>query len=162
MSSGSKTEVLLALEGAERLRAQLPEAVKRFLAGEAEAGVKRREVYHWMLTGFGEAGYRELVTEALVARIADADTGLEGAVDRVEVAKWREVAKFARQDFERRRPGLYGNKQEVASVTLAPVFHVTVVAAQEGRVIEMEAAQGLTGANLKAEEVRAIEDEKAG
>lgn len=151
--SASKQEVVLAGEGAVVGGVELPEAVRRFLAGEAEVGVKRREVYQWMLTGFGEEGYRELVTQGLVARIADADSALESASDRVEVSKWREVAKFARQDFERRRPGLYGNKQEVPSVMLAPVFHVTVVEAQprEGRVIEVQ-----------AEEVRAIEVEKAG
>jgi hypothetical protein len=52
------------------------------------------------------------VTEVLVSRIADYDAKLEAALDKVEVAKYRELAKFARFDFERRRPLLYGQKQE--------------------------------------------------
>jgi hypothetical protein len=49
----------------------------------------------------------------LVNRIADADEQMEHARDSFQVARAREMAKFARMDFERRRPKLYGPKQEI-------------------------------------------------
>ena len=101
----------------------------------AEFGVNRVTFYRWMLTEVGD-GHRELVTDCLVARIAAADEDLEGAKDKDEVTRAREVARFARMDFERRRPALYGVKQEVKH-TGATVFRIEYAEMPAGgRVIE--------------------------
>lgn len=81
-----------------------------------DMGLTTRLLYRWMLTGLGDEKYQEKVTECLVARIADADDELEAAKDAIEVQKWREIARFRRMDFERRRPALYGPKAVVAGV----------------------------------------------
>lgn len=75
-----------------------------------ERGVKARNLYLWMLAGLGDEKYQEVVTQCLVCRIADADEQLAMATNQLEVQKYREVARFARMDFERRRPSLYGQK----------------------------------------------------
>lgn len=96
----------------------LPEIVQRYLAGESltvlakENSVNVRTIYRWLLTECGSE-YEEVVTEALANRIADADIKLENASDSCQVARAREIAKFARMDFERRRPKLYGQKSEI-------------------------------------------------
>ena len=108
---------------------QVPEIVERYLGVDGRPGVKlaqiakeigmsKRALYFWMLGGLGDEKYREVVTQCLIARIADADDALEGAGDQVEVAKCREIARFARMDFERRRPMLYGPKAVVAQVSV--------------------------------------------
>jgi hypothetical protein len=97
----------------------LPAVVERYLAGESmgdlskEVGCSRRTLYRWMLAEYGGEKYRELVTQCLVARIADADEQLEGAKNLLDIQKARETQRFSRMDFERRRPALYGQKQEV-------------------------------------------------
>lgn len=78
--------------------------------------IPTRTLYRYMLGGLGDEKYQEKVTECLVARIADADDELEAAKDAIEVQKWREIARFRRMDFERRRPALYGPKAVVAGV----------------------------------------------
>lgn len=108
---------------------QVPEIVERYLGspgrpGEKladiakQGGMSKRALYYWMLSGLGEEKYREVVTQCLVARIADADDALEQAKDQIDVAKYREIARFARMDFERRRPMLYGPKAVVAQVSV--------------------------------------------
>ena len=86
-----------------------------------DMGIRTRQLYRWMLTGLGDEKYQEKVTECLVARIADADDELEAAKDPVEVQKWREIARFRRMDFERRRPALYGPKATVVPVGVLAV-----------------------------------------
>ena len=83
-----------------------------------DMGATTRNLYRFMLTGLGDEKYQELVTQCLVCRIADADDELEKARDQVEVQKWREIARFARLDFERRRPQLYGPKATVQAVVV--------------------------------------------
>jgi hypothetical protein len=84
------------------------------------------------------------VTEVLVSRIADYDAKLEAALDKVEVAKYRELAKFARFDFERRRPLLYGQKQEGGG--------------QQVIVVRMNPLRGGPGAE---EEIQSVESVQA-
>lgn len=99
--------------------ADLPSIVARYAAGEsmqtlaAEYGVARSALYQWTLGGLGDAQHSELVTQALVHRVAEADDDLEGAPSSLDIARAREKARFARMDLERRRPALYGVKQEV-------------------------------------------------
>jgi hypothetical protein len=96
----------------------IPDLLHRYLNGEtirslaAEAKVNRQTIYNWML---GECGpeYEQLITKALINRIAEADEQMETSSDMLGFARGREMSKFARQDFERKRPKLYGPKQEV-------------------------------------------------
>jgi len=95
----------------------VPDLVQRYLNGESiqaladDTGHCFRTIYKWLLRDCGSE-YESLQTDALIARIADADQQLENACTKVSVARAREMAKFARMDFERRRPKLYGPKQE--------------------------------------------------
>lgn len=97
--------------------------ISRYLSGEsvqtlaAEAGKHRATIYRWMLAGLGDKDYHDVVTECLVTRIADADQRLETASDGCDIARAREMARFARMDFERRRPALYGQKQEITHIS---------------------------------------------
>lgn len=97
--------------------------ISRYLSGEsvqtlaAEAGKHRATIYRWMLAGLGDKDYHDVVTECLVTRIADADQRLETAADGCDIARAREMARFARMDFERRRPALYGQKQEITHIS---------------------------------------------
>lgn len=118
--SGTADRIVASLRA--EVPAGLPELIRRYLGGESiqvlakEQGCARRTIYRLMLAGLGEEGYEELVTEALVARVADADDELEASRksrDPVRVTAARETCRFARMDLERRRPGLYGPKQEV-------------------------------------------------
>ena len=93
------------------------ELAARYAAGEsmqalaAEHGAHRSTLYRWMLAGEGDEAYNNLVTHCLVQRIAEAD---EMIVDQTcDIARAREVARFARMDYERRRPSLYGQKQQM-------------------------------------------------
>lgn len=143
-------EVLLT----EQQRSVVPEVVERYLAGESlqdvaadlsermRRRVDRRALYDWMFTELGGVEYTGLVTRCLVARVADADEALEAATDPVLVAKARETCRFARMDLERRRPALYGAKQEVKHTGAAPSFTVVLLdrasgggQVQEGTVV---------------------------
>ena len=99
------------------------------LVGELNALTKpeRRRLYRVMLAGLGEEKYRELVTDCLVARVAESDEKLEAARDPVAVSRSREQARFARMDLERRRPALYGPKQEVSHTGALPSFTVVLL-----------------------------------
>lgn len=120
----------------------LPELVRRYAEGRTslrklarELGVDHKVLYRWLLAETGEA-HAEVVTSCLVARIADADEDLEGATDKTDVAKRTAQARFARMDYERRRPNLYGVKQEVKH-TSDPVLHIHTTALDGGgRVVE--------------------------
>jgi hypothetical protein len=123
----------------------VPEIVERYRGGELlseiakECVVSHRTLYRWMLAEVGGERYRELVTECLVARIADADAELEEARrsrDPVRVTAAREVGKFARMDFERRRPEFYGAKMEHAHTHSFDLGDRLRRA--KGRVLEME------------------------
>jgi len=99
-------------------------AIQRYLNGESmqvlakQAGITPQGLYkrfkRFMLSYEGsEDAYVSLITQALVDRVADSDAKLENAWDVVEIARAREQARFARMDLERRRPKLYGQKQQV-------------------------------------------------
>jgi transcriptional regulator with XRE-family HTH domain len=112
----------------------IPVLLQRYLNGEtirslaAEAKVNRQTIYNWML---GECGpdYEQLITKALINRIAEADDMMENSPDTLGFARGREMGKFARQDFERKRPKLYGQKQEVQ------VDHTVNITVNRGPVI---------------------------
>lgn len=96
----------------------LPDIIQRYLNGESIQELAQgnrihtRTLYRWMLTDAGPE-YDTIITNCLTNRIADADELLDNAQDSCQIARAREIAKFARMDFERRRPKLYGPKQEI-------------------------------------------------
>lgn len=77
----------------------------------------RATIYRRMLKATDADTYHEMITDALINRIADADEKLEQALTSCDIARAREQARFARMDFERKRPKLYGPKQEVSMDT---------------------------------------------
>ena len=88
-------------------------------------GVTRQAVYGWLLGDLGGEQHSALVTQALTARIAKADDMLDNGDNALDVQRGREQARFARMDYERRRPHLYGQKQEM-TVNIVPVLSITV------------------------------------
>lgn len=96
----------------------LPDIVRRYLNGESvqtiaqNCHVHRQTIYRWMMAGRSDSLYYDLVTDALINRIADADWELEKAETKCDIARSREQCRYSRLDFERRRPELYGPKQE--------------------------------------------------
>ena len=101
----------------EQARQALPDIIRRYAAGEpipnlaSELNVHRATLYRWMLAGVGDQQYGDLVTHCLVQRVAEADEKLESAATVCDIARAREMARYARMDLERRRPNLYGAKQ---------------------------------------------------
>ena len=97
---------------------ELPDIVQRYVNGESvqslarEAGVARQTIYEWMFPGLGDAQYEQIVTKALIRRIADADQELDESAQPHDIARAREKMRFFRMDLERRRPKLYGQKTE--------------------------------------------------
>ena len=106
-------------ESALLTKQDLPEILQRYASGESlqeiakESRTHVRTLYRWMLGGIGDANYHELVTDCLVNRVAEADEKLAEGSDACHIARAREMARFARMDLERRRPHLYGPKQEI-------------------------------------------------
>ncbi|HEY9659785.1 MAG TPA: helix-turn-helix domain-containing protein [Allocoleopsis sp.] len=106
----------------------LPEIIDRYLNNTsiqqiaADLRVHRVTIYRWMMNGHADNRYHDDVTNALIGRIAEADDALENAHDSCSIARAREMAKFARMDFERRRPKLYGPKQEIQQDTTVRVI----------------------------------------
>lgn len=99
----------------ELVTTELPEYIRRYLNGDSmqviarDMGIHRATLYRHMMRDLGD-DHADTVTDMLVQRIADADERLESAVDQCDIARAREMARFARMDFERRRPSLYGQK----------------------------------------------------
>lgn len=99
--------------------ADLPTAIQRYLAGESiqvlarEFGVARATLYQWMLSDVGPEAWQALKRDALIQRIADADAEMEEAKTPLDIARARERMRFARMDYERRCPTLYGPRQHV-------------------------------------------------
>ena len=108
----SEDQTVLITEQSEE-KPPISDIVQRYLHGESvqdlakESGLNVRTLYRWMMTECGDQ-YQSLVTQVLADRIADADQMLLNASDSCQVARAREIARFARMDFERRRPKLYG------------------------------------------------------
>lgn len=112
----------------------IPQVVQRYLGGESivkiasELGVHRQRIYEWMLAGVGDKHYHDTVTQVLVRRVADADEALECPDVEPDTARARARADLARRDLERRRPALYGQKQEITHVAPSgPLFAIAVV-----------------------------------
>ena len=144
MSLGSQA-VLARAEATEVATAEpmpIPEIVRRYAAGESLLvlekecghGVSRRTLYRWMLAEVGGEKYAELVTQCLVARVAEADEALEVSKTSEDITRAREMARFSRMDFERRRPALYGPKKEVVHSGGAPTLNIVLLQSPTGAV----------------------------
>lgn len=98
--------------------ASIPDYVQRYLNGESmqsiarDCGVHRATLYRHMLRDLGE-NHEDVVTDMLITRIAKADEMLEQASSVCDIARAREIARYSRMDFERRRPHLYGQRQQL-------------------------------------------------
>ncbi len=118
-------------ENTQLTKADLPEIIQRYRNGESmlsiakDSAVKSRQLYNWILNELGP-DYDKIQTECLINRIADADQMLEESRDALQVTRAREIARYARMDFERRRPHLYGPKQEIKQDTSVTVIVQTV------------------------------------
>lgn len=77
-----------------------------------EIGVSNVALRAWLLRESGDK-YNDAITSALAQRVAETDEALAEAEDAVSIARAREQARFARMDFERRRPHLYGQRQQI-------------------------------------------------
>jgi hypothetical protein len=75
-------------------------------------GLSQEGVRKWLLREVGPE-YHEMQTDGLLERVVHADKLLEAARDPVDIARAREMARFARMDLERRRPHLYGQRTHV-------------------------------------------------
>jgi helix-turn-helix resolvase-like protein len=109
----------------------IAEALQRYVNGESvqdvckDLNVSRGTIYNWMLADLGPEKYKTLVRKALAAKIRRGDEMLETAPDPLNMSRGREMAKFARQDFERRCPDIYGQKQEVKHTgNLGPLINI--------------------------------------
>ncbi len=97
----------------------LPDIIQRYVNGESvrtlaeECAVSRQTIYNWIFSGVGDEHYEHTVSAVMIRRIADADQELETAACMFDLARAREKMKFTRMDFERRRPKLYGIKQDL-------------------------------------------------
>ena len=95
-----------------------PDYIQRYLNGESmqtiasELGVHRATLYRHMLADT-RADHHDIVTHMLVQRISDANQRLENADNACDIARACEMARFARMDYERRRPALYGQRQQL-------------------------------------------------
>jgi hypothetical protein len=81
------------------------------------------------------------MTDALITRVAEADSQLDEAVDTCGIARAREHMKYSRMDLERRRPKLYGPKQEIQTDS-----KITVV-------VQRQTPQPVVGETVDAEVV---------
>jgi len=144
----------------------IPEIIQRYVNGEpvatlaADSRVSRRLIYKWIHTVGDQQAY-DLVTEALICRLADADESLSQASDSVQIARAREEAKFARFDLERRRAKTWGPKQEIEvdnKITvvinrLGPVSVESLESVPDRRESETSASEredASTGGDVKA------------
>ena len=90
-------------------------------------GVDRAAIYAWTLGNLAPPEHEELVRRALTARIARSDHMLETAPEPVNVTRGREMARFARMDYERLRPAIYGQSQVAVQVNANGPIQVNVV-----------------------------------
>jgi hypothetical protein len=108
-------------------KADIPQIIQRYINGESiqaiatDAHVARNTIYQWM-HGIGEQKYPELVTQAMIARMALADHQLDTAESHEDIARAREACKFTRWDLERRRPRTWGVRAEITMNGPAAIY----------------------------------------
>ena len=111
--------VVLSALPSERRQAVMENILSRYANGDSldeladEHNVSRATIYNWLLGGTVDETHAELVTAALTSRAMRADKRLEEAATAVDIARAREMARFARMDLERRRPAIYGQQTKL-------------------------------------------------
>ena len=129
---------ILPRQGAER-DAALARALQAYAEGYTlqeiaeQYKVSKVAIRAWLLDEVPEQ-YHKTQTAGLLQRIAEADDSIEEAKetrDLIILACGREQAKFARMDLERRRPHLYGQRQEITVDHRVTVDHELSAAATE-------------------------------
>ena len=109
----------------EKREALALDLLTRYLKGETpeqmsrETGASKAALYYFLFGGLDDVAHWSLITQALTARMAHADEMLETAEGSIEISRAREMARFYRMDFERRRPHLYGQQSRLEVV--API-----------------------------------------
>lgn len=150
--------------------AAITQAFKEYAAGATldslatKYQVTRQAIYGWLLGELGGDQHAALVTQALTARIAQADQLLEQGDNPLDTTRGDRMARWARQDLERRRPALYGAKAEL-------VVQARVDPGQlRGELLRLQAELGLTSPaaqqdsqiiDLPADAVQQSEDKPA-
>ena len=90
-------------------------------------GVDRAAVYAWTLGNLAPPEHEALVRRSLTARIAKADHILETAPEPVNVTRGERMARFARMDYERLRPAIYGQQQAAININASGPITVQIV-----------------------------------
>jgi len=100
----------------------LPVIAQRYRTGESLQSIGqsygvtdeavRQRLEKWALSGHGDTDYHDLVTEFLTEQALQAKDGIVSATDMLGVARAREVTRFWTWVLERRRPKLFGQKQD--------------------------------------------------
>ena len=103
-----------------------PETIRKVLEAYAagatlkqiakQYSVSREAIYAWTLGKLAPAEHETLVRRCLTARIAKADRILEESPEPVNVTRGERMARFARLDYERLRPDLYGEQSSLLIV----------------------------------------------
>lgn len=102
----------------EEKKSVVPDLIQRYRSGESlvqlakEHSVSRNTIYNWIFSGKADEEHSEIVTDCLINRIADADSEMDEAASPLDISRAREKMRFSRQDFERRRPKLYGQQTQ--------------------------------------------------
>lgn len=119
----------------------LPEIIQRYVNGEsiqtiaADARKARNTIYQW-IHGVGDTEYREIVSQAMITRLANADHDLSIASTVQDIARAREECRYTRWDLERRRPRDWGMKTETKTDTNITVVVQTLTSTPQPVVIE--------------------------
>lgn len=111
MADGSANHGALAAYDSEQILKQIYSG-RSLRQIAADIGVSNVGLRAWLLRETGDQ-YNDAITQALALRVAEADDALDAADDVVSIARAREQARYARMDFERRRPHLYGQRTQV-------------------------------------------------
>lgn len=106
--------------------------IERYACGDSlshmakEVGVTveslRKRFLRYCLSGKADKDYADLVTDTLVAKIADADEMMYSASSMAEITRAEKFMRYTRMDFERRRPHLYGQRAEITFTGPAAIF----------------------------------------
>ena len=114
-----------------------PEKIKAVLQDYADGatfdqlakvhGVSRQAIYAWTLGNLAPDGCEALIRRSLTARIAKGDALLDNGSVPLDITRGREIARFARMDYERLRPAIYGQAQPSIQVNTQGPVQVNVV-----------------------------------
>lgn len=100
----------------------IPDIIRRYRNGESLADLAKEHrkhiatLYRWMMKELGP-DYHEMQTDMMIDQVAESYQVIKEAYTPCEVAKGQALAKLSTLILERRRPKLFGPKQEVQTDT---------------------------------------------